>query len=105
MLTTQTSLTSYKKHPPTYLLYFRHSYDLTEHSNTMDNRNNQPKPELVHKLEGCTDEVNGAVILPGQCLHQLNLRSYPSWGQKMGPNKQQNLSYPKILPKDVPHKV
>ena len=65
MLTTQTSLTSYKKHPPTYL-YFRHSYDLTEHSNTMDNRNNQPKPELVHKLEGCTDEVNGAVILPGQ---------------------------------------
>jgi len=25
-----------------------------------------PKPELVHKLEGCTDEVNGAVLIPGE---------------------------------------
>jgi len=24
------------------------------------------KPELVHKLEGCNDEVNGAVIIPGE---------------------------------------
>ena len=24
------------------------------------------KPELVHKLEGCTDEVNAALIIPGQ---------------------------------------
>lgn len=25
-----------------------------------------PRPELVHKLEGCTDEVNGAVLIPGE---------------------------------------
>jgi len=25
-----------------------------------------PRPQLVHKLEGCTDEVNGAVIIPGE---------------------------------------
>ena len=24
------------------------------------------KPELIHKLEGCTDEVNGAVVIPGK---------------------------------------
>ena len=32
----------------------------------MDNTKNVPRPELVHKLEGCTDLVNGAVILPGE---------------------------------------
>ena len=33
---------------------------------TMDNTKNVPRPELVHKLEGCTDQVNGVVILPGE---------------------------------------
>ena len=28
-------------------------------------RTEVPRPELVHKLEGCTDEVNGAVLIPG----------------------------------------
>ena len=32
----------------------------------MDNTKSVPRPELVHKLEGCTDQVNGAVILPGE---------------------------------------
>jgi len=32
----------------------------------MENRSNIPKPELVHKLEGCTDEVHGAVVVPGE---------------------------------------
>ena len=47
----------------------------------MDNRNNQPKPELVHKLEGCTDEVNGAVILPGEngVISISNDRSVRLW--------------------------
>jgi len=29
-------------------------------------RSGLPKPELIHKLEGCTDEVNGAVLIPGE---------------------------------------
>lgn len=29
-------------------------------------RSEVPRPELVHKLEGCTDEVNGAVLIPGE---------------------------------------
>ena len=32
----------------------------------MDNKGDIAKPELVHKLEGCTDEVNGAIIIPGK---------------------------------------
>lgn len=32
----------------------------------MDNSKDIPKPELMHKIEGCTDEVNGAVIIPGE---------------------------------------
>jgi len=32
----------------------------------MDNKGDIAKPELVHKLEGCTDEVNGAIIIPGE---------------------------------------
>ena len=32
----------------------------------MDNHKDIAKPELVHKLEGCTDEVNGAVVIPGK---------------------------------------
>ena len=32
----------------------------------MDNSKDISKPELVHKIEGCTDEVNGAVIIPGE---------------------------------------
>ena len=32
----------------------------------MDNSKDIPKPELLHKIEGCTDEVNGAVIIPGE---------------------------------------
>lgn len=31
-----------------------------------NSRDNIPRPELVHKLEGCTDEVNGAVLIPGE---------------------------------------
>ena len=30
------------------------------------------KPELIHKLEGCTDEVNGAVVIPGKEKSFLN---------------------------------
>ena len=37
----------------------------------MDNTNNVPRPELIHKLEGCTDEVNGAVIIPGKSRRGL----------------------------------
>ena len=34
----------------------------------MNNHRDIAKPELVHKLEGCTDEVNGAVLIPGKLL-------------------------------------
>ena len=34
----------------------------------MDNSKDIPKPELLHKIEGCTDEVTGAVIIPGKLL-------------------------------------
>ena len=34
----------------------------------MDNSKDISKPELVHKIEGCTDEVNGAVIIPGEFI-------------------------------------
>ena len=32
----------------------------------MDSNKDVAKPELVHKLEGCNDEVHGAVIIPGE---------------------------------------
>ena len=34
----------------------------------MDSNKDVAKPELVHKLEGCNDEVHGAVIIPGEVL-------------------------------------
>ena len=32
----------------------------------IDSNKDVAKPELVHKLEGCNDEVHGAVIIPGE---------------------------------------
>jgi hypothetical protein len=32
------------------------------------------KPELVHKLEGSTDEIHGAVLIPGTNMFQLKIR-------------------------------
>jgi len=32
----------------------------------MDSAKDVAKPELIHKLEGCTDEIHGVVIIPGE---------------------------------------
>ena len=47
----------------------------------MDNHKDIAKPELVHKLEGCTDEVNGAVVIPGEnaVISISNDRSVRIW--------------------------
>jgi len=31
----------------------------------MDSAKDIAKPELIHKLEGCTDEIHGVIIIPG----------------------------------------
>jgi len=47
----------------------------------MDNQRDIAKPELIHKLEGCTDEVNGAVVIPGEnaVISISNDRSVRIW--------------------------
>ena len=39
----------------------------------MDSNKDVAKPELVHKLEGCNDEVHGAVIIPGEVLDDIRV--------------------------------
>jgi len=47
----------------------------------MDNQRDIAKPELLHKLEGCTDEVNGAIVIPGEnaVISISNDRSVRIW--------------------------